>query len=1157
MKKNYTYRVWSFHALKKMFLVMRIVVAISLVCLIQSFALDSYTQNTGISISVREMKLEDILIRIEDETKYRFAYNKNEIDLDKNYSVSIQNAEIRELLKALFEHGDIAYSIIDRQVVLSRILTNQASKLKVSGKVTDSSGAPLPGVTVMIKDTNLGVISDANGDYTLTNVPEQALIIFSFIGMKTEEVPVQGRNTVNVVLKEETIGIEEVVAVGYGTMRKKDLTGSISRVTGEEILQPSLSSFDHMLQGKVAGVQITQTTGAPGGGVNMLVRGVSSITGGNQPLYVIDGFPVTISEGSSNMLSFGSDSYTSSKMVNNTSDRINPLASVNPSDIESIEILKDASATAIYGSRGANGVVIITTKRGSMGKSQFNVDVSYGVQEVANKLDMMTSREYMEYVCEARDNTWVYAGGKASDPNSVRSAATKVPDAFRNPSSITTNTDWQDVIFRVAPVQNYQLSASGGNDKLKYHISGGYFDQEGIVLTSDYKRFNVRSNIDVQLMERLKIGSTISGSYGYGTFPNTEGHYGNAGVITMALAASPTIPVYDDNGNPYFHQDDVNYALGFLVNPLRVLNTDNYSDIRKKANVMVNNYLEYKIMEGLTFKSTVGVNYDGGTTKLWRSSAVPLNATLNYPSTASATKTDNIEWLNENTLNYARIFKEKHSINALVGFTAQKSTYDRLSAGATDFPTDYVSYIYAGTVNSGTQIKSEWTMLSLISRVNYAYAGKYLFTATLRRDGSSRFGANHKWGTFPSFSAGYNLSEEEFMKSLGFISNLKLRASYGLSGNNQIGNYATIGLLQSANYVNGSTMISGLVPSSLSNDDLTWEKSKQTDLGLELGLWNNRISLTADVYKNKKTDLLLAVELPAASGYNSSTQNVGDIENKGIELTLQTINVKGRDFNWTSNLTFSANKNKVLKLATEGARISNNDYQATQVGSPISSFYMLNAVGVFRNAQEVSTSPLQHAKVQPGDLKFEDFSKDGKITSDDKKIVGDPWPEYTWGFTNRFSYKNFTLHISLNGSQGAETYIINASLMNSAGVQNQLGSIHRWRSESNPGDGRTPRAIRNNYAYSMSNSSYYLWDASYVRIKNVSLSYSFPRELINSLRLGSLLVYADVANLFTFTDYPFYDPEASTTGNSITSSGLDYGTFPLARTYTFGVKLSF
>lgn len=739
----------------------------------------------------------------------------------------------------------------------------------------------------------------------------------------------------------------------------------------------------------------------------------------------------------------------------------------------------------------------------------------------------------------------------------MREQSYKVPEEFRTLSSITTNTDWQDVIFRAAPVQNYQVSSSGGNEKIKYLISGGYFHKEGIVLTSDYKRFNIRSNIDAQVSEKLKVGSTISGSYGYGFFPNTEGNYGSGGVIMMALAASPTIPVYDGDGAPYFNASDVSYGLGWLVNPLTVLNKNNYSDNRTKANAMFNNYLEYKIIDGLIFKSTIGINYDTGTIKLWRSSAVPNYTTLNYPSSAGATKSDNIEWLNENTLSYKHIFKEKHSFDALLGFTSQKSTYNRLSAGATDFPTDYVTYISAGTVNSGTQIKSEWSMLSMISRVNYSYDGKYLLTATLRRDGSSRFGANHRWGTFPSFSVGYNISEESFIKSVQKISNLKVRFSYGISGNNQIGNYATIGLLSSAGYVSGDSKISGLVPSSLSNDDLTWEKSKQTDIGLDLGLFDDRISLVADVYKNKKTDLLLAVELPAASGYSSSTQNVGDIENKGLELALETVNINGKVFNWTSNFTFSANKNKVLKLATEGARISNNSYQVTQVGYPISSFYMLNAIGVFQNAAEVASSPVQHAKVQPGDLKFEDFSGDGSITSADQKIVGNPWPDYTWGFNNKFSYKNFSLSIAINSSHGADTYLLNNGMVNSAGVQNQLATIHRWRSESDPGDGRTPRAIRSNYAYSLSTSSYYLYDASYVRIKNINLSYTFPRKLINRLSLSNLTFYADVANVYTFTDYPGYDPEASSSGNSITSSGLDYGTFPLARTCTIGLKLSF
>jgi len=594
------------------------------------------------------------------------------------------------------------------------------------------------------------------------------------------------RSVIDVVLSEELKKIDEVIIVGYGTQRRKDLTGSISNVTGDEILQPSTVSFDQMLQGKVAGVQISQTTGAPGGNVNVMIRGVSSITGGNQPLYVVDGYPIGSGGGGSNMMNFGGSLYTPSNMANATQNRINPLASINPSDIQSIEVLKDASATAIYGSRGANGVIIITTKRGSMGRSDISFDVSYGVQEIAHKLDLMDAPEYAQYVADARDNAWVYAGGQISDPNEKRTAATRVRPEFRNPETLTTNTDWQDVIFRVAPVQSYQVSVNSGTGKTNFFISGGYFDQKGIVLTSDYKRFNIRSNIDAQISDRFKVGTSISGSYGYGRFPNTEGHYGSGGILTMAISASPTIPVYDANGNYYFNQADVTDGLGWLANPLAVL--DGYSDNRKVADLLCNSYLEYKILEGFSFKSSFGVKYGNNVIKLWRSSVVPYSTTLNYPSTAGVTKSESIDWLNENTLSYKHTFKEKHFLDALAGFTAQKDSYDRLSAGASDFPTDYVTYLAAGIVNAGTHYISEWSILSLMARLNYSYDSKYLFTATIRRDGSSRFGANNRWGTFPSFSVGYNISEEPFMKSLYFISNLKIRASYGLSGNNQIGN---------------------------------------------------------------------------------------------------------------------------------------------------------------------------------------------------------------------------------------------------------------------------------------------------------------------------------------------------------------------------------
>jgi len=1027
----------------------------------------------------------------------------------------------------------------------------------ISGKVVDNYGTPLPGVNVLEKNTSNGVVTDFDGNYSITTHSSEAILIFSYIGFVNKEVSVDSRSSINITLEEDVSKLDEVVVVGYGTQRKKDLTGSITRVDMDEVNQPSIASFDQMLQGKVAGVQISQTSGAPGGNINILVRGMSSITGGNQPLYVVDGFPIG-GGGSSDFGSYGGNLYSADGIASNTQQRINPLGSINPSDIESIDILKDASATAIYGSRGSNGVVIITTKRGKAGKSEITAEMSMGMQSVAHKLDMLNSQQYAEYVAQGRDNAHVFSGGLASDPNDLRAGSRKVRPEFRNPSSITTNTDWQDVIYRDAPVRNYKVSFNQGNENTRFFIAGGFFDQEGIIETSSFKRFNIRTNIDSNISDRLKIGTSLTGSYSYGRFPNSEGHYGTGGLIMAVLSASPTIPIYDESGQPFFDQADVSDGLGWLANPLDLLS--GFSDKRRTANILWNNYLEYKLLDGLTFKTTIGLNYTAGQIDIWRSSKIPRFTNLNYPANAGASRNNTINWLNENTLNYKKSFNEKHHLDLLGGFTVQKDRYERLSAGASDFPTENVPYISAGIVNAGGQVISEWSLLSFMGRVNYNYDGKYLFTATIRKDGSSRFGSNNKWGAFPSVSAGYNISEEDFMDSIGFINNLKLRASYGISGNNQIGNYNHIGLLAQSNYVANGNQVSGLVPSTLSNDNLTWEKSKQTNFGLDLGLFNDRISLTADVYKDLKTDLLLAVQLPSATGFQSATQNIGDIENKGVEFGLRTVNIQTGDFTWISNATLSSNKNEVLKLATENGRISNNAYQITEVGESISSFYMLNAIGVFANAAEVEGAAVQHPSTQAGDLIFEDVNKDGEINSDDRKIVGSPFPDFTWGFDNRFSYKNLSLGISLVGSQGASTYFrAGSAVLNSAGVQNQIAdiSLGRWVSESQPGNGFQPRAIRSNYANGFGTSSHFLFDSSFTRIKNVNLSYNFPSKTVKKMGLSQLSLYADVANLYTFTDYPGYDPESSTSGSNLASSGIDYFTYPLARTITLGLKLSF
>jgi TonB-linked SusC/RagA family outer membrane protein len=1030
-------------------------------------------------------------------------------------------------------------------------------KQLVRGKVTSTEdGGPLVGATIAEKGTTSGTTTDANGNFQLSTAPGATLVV-SFIGYNFQEVPVNNRTQIDISLQPDMQQLSDVVVVGYGTQRKKDLTGSITKISGEQMIQPSAASFDQMLQGKAPGVQITQTTGAPGGNVNTLIRGVSSITGGNQPLYVIDGFAMGAGGGGSDMRSYGGNSFSSAGMANNTGNRVNPLASINPSDIESIEILKDASATAIYGSRGANGVVIITTKRGTYGKSQISVDASYGIQEVANKLHMLNAQQYAEYVADGRDNAWVYAGGKATDPNSVRSAATRVRPEFRNPESITTDTDWQDVIFRTAPVRNLQVSSTGGTDKLRYFISGGYFSQQGIIINSDYNRFNLRVNVDAQVTKRIKVGTSTFGSYGYGRFANTESHYGQGGLLSNVLAAAPTIPVYNPDGSFYFNQADVTDGLGFLANVLAV--SEGTEDRRKVMDVVTNNFVEINLTNDLTFRSSIGVNFSSNNVKLWRSSAVPNFTTLNYPASAGVSKAETLNWLNENTLSYNRVFNNTHFVSGLVGFTAQKNRFDRVSVGASDFPTEYVPFISAGIVNAGTQTVNEWALLSTMARVNYSYAGKYLLTATVRMDGSSRFGANNRWGTFPSFSVGYNIAEEEFMKDVRFISNLKLRASYGISGNNQIGDYTHIGLLGTTRYIRNNALNPGLVPSSLSNDFLTWEKSKQTNFGLDLGLFKDRVNVTADVYRDLKTDLLLAVQLPAASGFNSSTQNIGDIENKGFELGVQSTNLRLKSFEWGTNFTFSHNRNKVLKLATEGGRIANSAYQITEVGSPISSFYLINKLGVFMNSAELDGAALQHPRTQAGDLKFEDVNGDGVINQNDRKIVGSPWPDFTWGLDNNFTLGNLSLNVSLVGSQGAYTYIdAGAALLGATAVQNNLiRTDRRWRSEADPGDGIMPRSIRSNHALGFGTSSHFLFENSFTRIRNVMLSYTLPKDLTSRLKLNNMNVYVNVANLKTFTNYPGYDPESSITGDNVVNAGIDYLNYPLPRTYTLGIKTTF
>lgn len=1037
----------------------------------------------------------------------------------------------------------------------------------MSGMVTDPDGLPVIGANILVKGTSAGTISDLDGQYSLEVTDENATLVFSYTGYQPLEIEIAGREVIDVQMEEGAV-LDEVVVIGYGSVKKSDLTGSVSSISGKELgkLAP-VSSFDALLDGKVAGVQIQRTDGAPGGNVNVVIRGVSSVTGGNQPLYVIDGFPY-VPGGNSNGTNFTAQSYSSSNLASQgVVNRLNPLSFLNQNDIESIEVLKDASATAIYGSRGANGVVIITTKRGKKGKGRINFDVSYGMQELEKKIELLNGAEYAEFVRDGRNNAYLLGGGSrsADDPNSVRPGSQQFPDPYRNPAAVTTVTDWQDEIYRTAPIGNYQISFSGGGENVRYLISGGLLDQQGIIQGSDFKRYNARINLDGNLRSNLSVGLSLNAYRTEGNFARTDGHYGRRNVVTAALAANPTIPVYDKNGEftqlytgfPSNENPPFAYSEG-LINPLLAINE--FSDYRKSYGTLLNSFLEWEISESLRFRSTLGANIDQGNTRLWKSSQVGQWSLAPTPATAASHSTTTFDWLNENSLTYQKSF-ENHNFSILGGFTAQKSTTDFVSVAATEFGNDNVPFVSAGIVNAGNHTLNEWALLSLLGRINYDYKNKYYITATVRRDGSSRFGEDSRWGTFPSVALAYRLSEEPFMASLNAISNLKLRVSYGLSGNNQIGNYSAIGLLGSQNYVVGGSEQSGLAPVSLANPALTWEESQQINIGMDVDLFNSRISFNVDAFKDTKESMLFNVQLPTMTGFFSSTQNLGRIENKGLEMALSTVNFNRSDFRWNSQFNISFIRNEVLALGPEGEDIfgtGTGTIAITRIGYPISSFYGRQVLGIFQSQAEIDNSPMQHRNTRPGDLRFLDVNGDGMITNSDQTVIGNPWPDFTFGLNNSFSYKNFGLDVQVTGSQGNDIYAWwGQTIMNSAGVQNQWkGVANRWKSPEDPGDGLIPRSVRNGANGNWRPSSRFVFDGSFVRINNVRLTYQLPTEWLQNKGFRNVTLYANVNNLYTFTDYPGYNPAASSGGNDLQVMGFDQGNYPLSRSYIFGLQVA-
>lgn len=1038
----------------------------------------------------------------------------------------------------------------------------------INGTVTDEKGQPLPGVSVYDKQTKKTTSTDGNGKFSI-EANNGARLVFSFVGFDTQEVIVSGNKTINIKLKESSNTLNEVVAIGYQKIRKSDVTGAISSVKASELNLTS-PTVGQALVGKVAGVQVSQTSGAPYSGTKIRVRGIGSINASSDPLYVIDGYPAG----------------------NNVA--------INPEDIETIDILKDAASAAIYGSRASGGVVLITTKRGKDGKGHFEYDVQGGISQLAKKVKLLDANQFIQLLIDGRNNAykdlWVNAGktwndAMYSDNNATRIAnvgngsSVSIPADLYNFSTqqaipATYNTDWQDELYRNAAFQRHNLSFSGGNKDVKYFLSGGYQNNDGIVTNTNQKVINFRGNIDGNVSERLRVGANIS----YTQNNNREvqeGRY-NLSPMMSALIYLPYLPARDANGNPIQFGMGAQASQYGIQNPENPLATVEQLKIARRGDRSTYNAnATYKIIEGLDFKANLGTQtysekYDYYLpTSLSNGNNRPYSNESIAAATAVAQNLKQIDQLAEFTLNYNKTFG-KHKLDVLAGYSAQKTTSDLIKVSAKGFQNDNIGEITDKGADPSffaldAASKTANTLLSYFGRFSYNYAGKYFLTGSFRRDGSSRFGPLNKYGNFPSVAAGWNLSDEDFYNGfLGERSTVKLRASWGLSGNNNIPNYRTAQEMSApGGVVFGNAISTAIWPNAIQDPKLGWESTSQYNFGTDIGLFNNRLNIIANYYLSYSYNLLFNQPISAVSGTSSILTNLADskIRNKGFDVQIDGRIIQNQDFTLGLSGNIAVNRNKVLNMGGASTILTNGAERSylthiTQEGQPVGMFYGFKVLGRITadNLGKVAPSAASTNPAKIGDLYFQDTDGNGVVNDADKTVIGTPYPKFTYGFALNTSYKTFDLRASFNGSYGNQ--VLDGQdyyLYNFEGSGNQYVDVaDRYRNEANPGSGLNYRPSR---AGTQSNStrlsSFYIQDGSYFRCTNITLGYSFPKSLANAIKVTNIRIYASVDNAFTITDYKGYNPEVDYSGGSNLTPGVDYGNYPLARAYNLGVKLTF
>lgn len=1088
----------------------------------------TYSQETKLSLRLENVSIKELFNEIGKKSEFSFWYSNKELNDKDKITISIKNQTIDKILVLALKNQNLAYEIKDKVVVIykpSEKINEEkaAQQLTVKGTVTDaSSNEPLPGVSIVVEGTTMGTVTDLDGHYSI-NIPSQSsILVFSYVGFVSERITLEDRTIINLSMVPDIKALDEVVIVAYGNTTQRKSTGALQTVQAKDLQSLPVSQFTQKLQGKFAGVRINQGTGRPGEGINVQVRGAASLSTSSSPLYVVDGFPIS-----------------------------GDISSINPDEIEAITVLKDAASTSLYGSRAAFGVVLVTTKSAKSGKTEVNVNAYTGVQNVPQKgrPDMMNGREWAQFKKESYEDL-----GQA------------VPAAFQNPEQYGEGYNWYDAMLRTGYISDYSISINTSKDNFSSSIVAGFFDQKGVLLNSNYKRYTIRANNLYRINERLKTGFNIAPTYSTGNSPSSDGQFFGSGGLLLNAALTPPIVSYKNA--------DGSYPISVTTPGVTTFPTPNWvrsiGDITNRSNVsrlLSNAYIEFEPVKDLKLKSSINTDL-GQSLQHWFQPSTAGRGFASEPSALNANLSETNykywTWLSENTVTYAKKVNE-HSFDVLGGYTVQKFRSDWSNISGYNFADNRVQTIDAALVKNNSRMDiQEWSMLSYIGRLNYDYRGKYFLGASIRRDGSSRFGANSKWGNFPAVSAGWVVTEESFAKNLNWLSFLKIRGSYGLTGNNNIGNYTQYNNVSNSNAVFNNTTASGIAITSLGNIDLGWENTKDLDLGVDLTFFGGRISFNYDYYNKVTDNLLYRLDVPNESGFSSFMGNVGKVQFWGHEFNINSNNFVG-EFNWNTNFNISFSDNKVKALSA----VSDTLYGGTgvvstitRVGGRIGQFYGLIQDGVYVGQTDFEESP-KLVDSQVGTIKFRDVNKDGKITNGnsggDKTEIGNPFPKFYFGFTNNFSYKNIDLSIVTTGSYGNKiAAAMEQGYTNLDGVFNVLRDVKdRWRSEENPGSGKYGKTTGSTSHDRDDFHTRYVNDGSYLAIKNITLGYTVPARYLKFV--NGLRIYASVQQAYVFTKYKYGNPEVGIDFNgnapASTAQGIDFSAYPVPRTFTFGINV--